>query len=169
MDKNEFDSWVNRAKERMINMAKQSRFPDDNMDVISTIAEFTPTEVTPKNENTYENFMLKNPKTGTLKVQVFTANQALPISNVDIIVSKEFDGGTKVFYKVKTDQNGIIDGMILPAPDKDLSEQPSDIQPFALYDIFANHPNYVQEKDLQAQVFDGIKSIQSFNMVPITK
>lgn len=162
MEKSEFDAMVNRAKERMMKMAQQSKFQNESIPVVNEM-RFKDS----MDPITYEQFLAQNPKTGFLKIQAFTANQAIPLSDVAVIISKKFGDETKIFYEVKTDQNGIADGIILPAPDKDLSEQPSDITPFAVYDVYATHPKYEQQSDLQTQIFDGVKSIQPFNMVPI--
>lgn len=163
MDKNEFDAMVKRSKERMLQMAQQSEFSD--IDAKPAVSNITPYKMSAN----YEDFLTKNPKTGILKIQVYAANQAIPIKDATIIVSKEFENGKKVFYKVNTDENGIADGLILPAPDKRFSEEPSTTIPYSIYDISATHPQYVQKEDMQAQIFDGVKSIQDFNMVPIVR
>ena len=161
MDKSEFDAMVRHSKERMLKMAQQSELYD--IDSKSVLSNTKPYETSAN----YEDFLTKNPKTGILKIQVYAANQAIPIKDATIIVSKEFENGKKVFYKVNTDENGIVDGLILPAPDKKFSEEPSTTIPYSTYDILATHPQYLQQEDMQAQIFDGIKSIQDFNMVPI--
>ena len=56
-----------------------------------------------KNNAEYNQFLRDNPSTGTLKVRTTSASSALPVSGVDIIVSKEIGENTIIFYEGKTD------------------------------------------------------------------
>lgn len=116
----------------------------------------------------YLDFIKANPKQGSLKIQAFAARQAVPVYDVVVEVSKNFNGVKKVFYLLKTDEEGIIDGILLPAPDKQVSMQPSETQPFSTYNIQATHPDYIQENFLNVPIFDGVKSIQPIRLKPIT-
>ena len=115
----------------------------------------------------YIDFLGKNTNSGILKIQASVARQTLPVENVSIVISKDFKDGRKIFYNVKTDQNGIIDNLLLPAPSKNLSMKPSQVLPFATYDIVASHPNYQQARFTSIPIFEGIKSIQSINLLPL--
>lgn len=114
----------------------------------------------------YTEFMETNPKTGSLKVQAFTGQQTAPISGVTVVVSKTFSDGERVFYSLVTDENGIVDNILLPAPSKTLSEQPSNIPPYSDYSITAFHPSFHQEVYSNVPVFEGIKSIQPVRLTP---
>ena len=89
----------------------------------------------------YDDFLRDNPKQGELKIQAFTARKVFPVGDVLVEISKDFSDGRRVFYSLRTDQNGIIDGIILPAPDGEISLHPSEQQPFSTYDIYAEHPD----------------------------
>lgn len=115
----------------------------------------------------YLTFLKENPKQGTLKIQATTARETMPVSGVLIEVSKDFNGTKKLFYSLKTDQNGIVDGILLPAPDKKMSQTPSEKPPFSTYDIRAEHPGYIQENYINVPIFEGIKSIQPVRLKPI--
>ena len=110
--------------------------------------------------NTYEDFMAKNKEYGYLKVQAFAAQQALPVSGVKIIVSKDFTDMKKIFFEGTTDESGIIDNIKLPAPAKGLSEHPSEILPYANYDFYSSYEYYKTESAPSVQIFEGIKTIQ---------
>ena len=114
----------------------------------------------------YAEFLEDNPKSGSLKVQAYTGSQIAPISGVTIIVSKTFTDGERVFYSLVTDENGIVDGILLPAPSKTLSEQPSNIPPYADYSVTAFHPDFHQEVYYNVPIFEGIKSIQPVRLTP---
>ena len=49
-----------------------------------------------KTEN-YKTFIQDNPTTGRLKVEVFTAYQAIPISDTEIIITKDIDNQKILF------------------------------------------------------------------------
>ena len=57
----------------------------------------------------YPEFAKKNSGTGTVKVQVFIANQAYPLKDIDIKITKEIDGNEVIFFTGKTNSSGIID------------------------------------------------------------
>ncbi len=115
---------------------------------------------------TYEQFINQNPAQGMLKIQAFTARQALPVPGAHITVSKNIGGSAHVFYEGITDESGIIDGIVLPAPARSSSEKPFQPHPFALYDIYAVHPSYHQETLHYGAIFEGVKSIQPIDLIP---
>lgn len=114
----------------------------------------------------YLNFMTENPKLGSLKIQANTAKQTIPIANALVEISKNFNGIKRIFYTLRTDSSGIIDGILLPAPDKALSQMPSGKKPFSNYDVHVEHPGYNDKNYVGVLIFDGIKSIQQVEMVP---
>ncbi len=122
---------------------------------------------TSTSNESYIDFLGKNTNSGILKIQASVARQTMPVENVAIVISKDFKDGRKIFYNVKTDQNGIVDNLLLPAPSRDLSMKPSQALPFATYDIVASHPNYQQAMFTSIPIFDGIKSIQPINLLPL--
>ena len=71
------------------------------------------------NSEKYADYLKDNPGSGLLRVQVFTANQAFPLENVEIKVYKEIDGKRVVFYTGVTDSSGIIDNINLLIIDMD--------------------------------------------------
>ena len=195
MDKNELDKLIEKYKQEMLDMAKistnmndteyqpmkddgkddsqitvegQVLYPEDesinNQTVYNEVMQSAQTSV--EQTQDYLNFIKDNPKQGELKIQANTARQSLPVSNVLVEISKNFNGIKKLFYSLKTDQSGIIDGILLPAPDKEISQQPSTTIPYASYDILATHPNYTEKNYQDVQIYDGVKSIQPINLTP---
>ena len=61
-----------------------------------------------KNTSAAVDFIKNNPDIGYLKILAFTAYQAIPIANVEIIVSKDFGNDKVVFFRGQTDSNGMI-------------------------------------------------------------
>ena len=118
-------------------------------------------------EDSYQDFLNKNTETGYLKIQAYTARQTIPIKDVNIIISKKFSDGNKIFYEnIKTDESGIIDDLALPAPNRMLSMDPNGASPFETYDVVATVPNFYKETFLKVPIFPGIKSIQPIRLIP---
>ncbi|MCM1544530.1 MAG: hypothetical protein NC110_04440 [Ruminococcus sp.] len=101
---------------------------------------------------------------GSLRVQVFAAEQVYPIAAASVTVN---EGGTdKNFFQGYTDTSGIVDDIILPSPNPNASQLPSNVIPYAQYDIFVEHPRFIKNQFLGVPVFPNIKSIQAVQLVP---
>lgn len=101
---------------------------------------------------------------GTLKVQVFAAQQVYPISSARVIVRP--GGEDRIIFEGYTDSSGIVDNIKLPTPGKSLSGSPGRIKPYAQYDVFVTQPNFVSRNYLGVPVFSGVESIQTVRLVP---
>lgn len=123
---------------------------------------------------TYEEFLSQNPGIGALRVQVFSGQQTVPIPNAEVIVTKEFADGEKVFFDGLTDISGIVDNIELPAPARSISESPQPrgdgIQmtlPYSQYNVMVKESRHRPQEYTHVPIFDGIKSIQPVRMTPI--
>ena len=101
---------------------------------------------------------------GTLKVQVFAAQQVYPISSARVIVRR--NGEDKILFEGYTDSSGIVDNIRLPTPGKSLSSAPTSTKPYSQYDVFVTQPNFVSRNYLGVPVFSGVESIQTVRLVP---
>ena len=68
------------------------------------------------NSNLYKQYIKENPKVGFLKIRAYAASEAIPISGLNVIVSKIIDGNNVIFFEGVTDNSGVIDGITLPTP-----------------------------------------------------
>ena len=125
----------------------------------TTLKEFEDTEE-------YKNFLNENPSTGILKVEAFTANEAIPITDVQILITKEIDGTNVLFYSGKTNSSGIIDNIILPAPKSVLDPSPNDIPKYTIYNLTAINEGYEIIKKYQIAMYGDTKIIQYVKMIP---
>ena len=107
----------------------------------------------------YEEFLAQNPFTGRLRVQTFRGNQAYPVPDARVVISRRFTGGDRVFFEGVTDQSGIIDGIQLPAPPRGDSLSANGPANTAVYDLVATHPSYVTIRT-QPEVYEGVTAIQ---------
>ena len=115
---------------------------------------------------TYEEFLAASPSTGFLKVQAFIGQQGMPVSGAFITVSAPFKDGERIFYALKTDADGIVDGIVLPTPSRESSAIPGSDNPFAVYTVTASHPMYRTAVYGEVPVFSGVKSIQPVVFFP---
>lgn len=113
----------------------------------------------------YEEYLKENPENGILKVQVFMAEQAIPLANVNILIEKEVENETLNFYDGVTDESGIIENITLPAPRIDNADVPS----YATYILIVNHPKYQGPTTFNVPIYSGQKMIQYVSLTPLTK
>ncbi|MGN1339325.1 MAG: carboxypeptidase-like regulatory domain-containing protein [Oscillospiraceae bacterium] len=117
--------------------------------------------------DTYEDFIRANSRLGSLSFRTYTARNALPVPNANIVVFKEIGGQRHTFYTLTTDRSGQTEEVTIPAPPSSLSQSPtSAVQPYSLYDaeITAEGFDPVSVKNLP--IFEGILSVQRTAMIP---
>ncbi len=118
-----------------------------------------------KKTNLYPAFLSENPSTGTLKVQVFTAYKAVPIADCEIIIFKTIGDKKVVFFTGKTNNSGIIDNIILPAPENATATS-MEAPLYTTYDMTAIHVGYETIKQYKIGMLGNIKVIQYVRMTP---
>lgn len=132
------------------------------------------TEFRPLNEqaeviyDNYEEFLSNNPQSGALRFQVYAADQTFPIVSARVTVYVKLADGNREMYDGLTDINGIIDNIVLPAPDKTISLSPeSTLPPYSSYSATVEHPDFLTVEFERIPVFSGIKSIQGVEMIAL--
>ena len=68
------------------------------------------------NSNLYKQYIKENPKVGFLKIRAFAASEAIPISGLNVTISKVINGTNVIFFEGVTDNSGVIDRITLPTP-----------------------------------------------------
>lgn len=119
----------------------------------------------------YEDFQNKNPSKGSMKVQVTAGGQSYPVINAIVKVRIPLRSGDREIFSGYTDINGIVDNIVLPAPDSSISfdEENSTVPPFSVYEVTVTHPNFAKSEFFNVPVFANIKAIQPAQMVPLTE
>lgn len=143
------------------------------------VAEGTPVgeEELPEKDNPAANENTQTPgddgsetpynETAYLKVQVSAAGRALPVPLARVTVTRDEDG-QELFHRVlETGANGQTPSIALPAPDRELSERPGPINPYAIYQVSVAAQGFYPQKNLPAQLFAGQMSIMSVQLVPL--
>ena len=120
--------------------------------------------------DTYAEFLQNNPQQGYLKVQVYANDRTYPIDNARVRVILNLKNEAREMFSGLTNTDGIIDSIILPAPDVSQSQSPSDsvFLPYAIYTTLIDRPGYVNATYTNVPVFSGIESIQGVEMIPLT-
>ena len=117
-----------------------------------------------KNNKDYQLFTSQNPGVGTLKIRASSASEALPISNVKIVVSKKIGNDTIIFFEGQTDDSGMINGIKLPTPRKIQNNE--EIPIFTEYDLEATYEPSNFYKKYEISLCCSISIIQYINITP---
>ena len=120
------------------------------------------------NSEKHADYLKNNPGSGLLRIQVYTANQAFPLEDVEVKVYKEIDGKRVVFFNGVTDSSGIIDNINLPTKEvKKEVESDSDIMSTD-YIIEAKYPKTGVAQDYIVSIYDDLKVIQPIKFASVS-
>lgn len=117
-----------------------------------------------KNSTLYQEFLKENPVQGYLKIRASAARGAIPISGLKIVVSKNIEDNNVTFFEGSTNESGMIDEIILPAPrlnDSDLVK-PNNI----LYDITATYKEENKPAIYKVYIYENVRVLQNITIVP---
>lgn len=114
----------------------------------------------------YKKFIEENPAIGSLKIQAFTAYQAIPIPDTEILITKKINDQQILFFKGYTDSSGIIENIELPAPPSLSSNELEAAPAYTIYDLTAINEGYETIKRYEIGMFGDIKVIQYVKMTP---
>ena len=110
----------------------------------------------------YKKFMIENTGRGILNIRASFANQALPITNLKVVVSKEIENYNVIFYEGVTNISGLIEKISRPTPPKENDDL---IAPKnTTYKITTLYNN--REYTYVVNMYDGICVVQNINIVP---
>lgn len=116
------------------------------------------------NSEIYQNFLRANPSKGFLKIRAYAASQALPITNLKIVVSKMIDNNKVIFFEGNTNESGIIERITLPAPS--LNQNNLDAPSSTIYDITATYNEGNLTNIYRVNIYENIYVIQTISVVP---
>ena len=114
------------------------------------------------NTKSYQDFIKSNPTEGYLKIRAFAASQAIPISGLNVIISKIIDNNKVIFFEGATNESGIIERIILPAPR--LLSSNLDTPNSTEYDITAIYNKI--ESLYKVRIYENVYVIQNISVVP---
>ena len=117
-----------------------------------------------QNTEVYKDFIKNNPSNATLNIRASSANFAVPVEGVKIIVSKTIDNYKVIFFEGLTDESGMINQIILPTPS--IVENDLDIPNATPYDIEAIYEKDNVDNKYVVLMYPGICVIQNINLIP---
>lgn len=104
---------------------------------------------------------------GYLKVKVSTARGAIPLENATVSVRAEGSGNAGVVYSLETNSSGLTESLPLPAPARELSQEPNGSIPYSLWGVSVFCKGFISAIYSGVPVYAGITSIQNANLVPL--
>lgn len=119
-----------------------------------------------KNTEEYQKFIQENPSVGSLKVQVFTADQAIPLPNTQIFITKEIGNYNVIFFEGITNSSGVIDNIVLPAPDGGYNIEKYELPTYTNYKLVARNNLYNAIKEYTISMFGNTKVLQYIKIAP---
>jgi hypothetical protein len=104
---------------------------------------------------------------GYLIARIYTSKGEIPVIGAIVTVSKNVGGRENIIAKRITDRNGQTAPVTISAPDKALSESPTDQMVFSVVDVRVDHPLYYTVYIKNVQIFAGETTIVDTELVPL--
>ena len=111
------------------------------------------------NKEVYKEFLRVNSGSGNLKIHAYAASEALPVSNLRVIVFTVIGSDKVIFFDGVTDSSGMIPTISLPAPIIDTDNLV--IPKTTTYSILVSRDN----REFNVDMYDGICVVQNINFV----
>lgn len=105
--------------------------------------------------------------TASFQVRVTAANEAIPIPNALVVISREGEGDPVVQKILLTDNSGLTEPVLLPATDPALTMQPEENIPLVTYEIQVSAPDYYRVRNSGVPLYGGIKTVLPVSMIPL--
>jgi hypothetical protein len=108
-------------------------------------------------------------QSGALHVRVYTSQAEIPVVGAAVIVaSRGTDGKYQLISLQETDDSGNIKPVRVDAPPAAESTSPEQMaQPFAVVDVWVEHPGYEVMWLEEVQVFAGQQTRQNVELNPL--
>lgn len=117
-----------------------------------------------KNSSLYKDFIKLNSGQGYINIRAFAASSAIPISNMNIVISTNINNNKVIFFEGKTNQSGVIENIKVPAPT--IKENNLTAPPSTIYEINAILDDI--NKIYKVKIYDKLTVIQNISIVPDT-
>ena len=116
--------------------------------------------------NLFKQFKAENPSYGYLRIRAYSANEAYPISDLNVVISTKYISDEIIFFQGKTNDSGVIDKIPLPTPINDTSNLiiPKTIE----YQIKVSSEEDNINANYVVKMYDGVCSVQNISIGPQT-
>lgn len=104
---------------------------------------------------------------GTLAFRIFASNAYIPIEGATVAVRSE-DTPPKLLALRITDKSGETTPIMIDTPDRAMSQAPENQEkPWTSLTVLVEHPDFERVTLKGVQVFPGVTSLQSIQMIPV--
>ena len=106
---------------------------------------------------------------GTLTVRVYTSRARLPVEGATVVVTQKGEQGKYQLLSVQaTNRSGATKPITIPTPALGESTHPgSSAPPYAVCDVWAEHPGYAMLLVEGVQIFQGVETLQAMELEPL--
>lgn len=111
----------------------------------------------------------ESPATGYIRVRVTNAGGNFPVEGAIVYISEYQTEEGRLLYSLRTNLSGLTPTVPVPALPMSESLTPSLEAPYALYNIRVIKDGYYTAEGVGVPVFEGIVSLQSFDLQPLTE
>lgn len=110
--------------------------------------------------------------TGTLTVRVYTSQAQIPLEGATVVVTTPGEEGKMKLLSIQvTNSSGKIRAIQIDTPELGESTSPGgmpgDGAPYALCDVWAEHPGYMLLRMENVQIFPGVETVQEMELLPL--
>jgi len=110
----------------------------------------------------------ENNAVGYIQIVARTGLDAFPVSNALVTISYTENGQLIFETSLITDESGKTERVEVPAPSISYSLKPNEgISPYSLYNITIDANGFFRQRSVNVPVFEGVTSLQQFNLVPL--
>ncbi len=109
---------------------------------------------------------------GRLNVRVYTSRAQIPIEGATVVVTgKGKNGKLKLLSIQTTDSSGGIQPIEIATPMASESTEPehNGLPPFAVCDVWAEHPGFAMLVVENVQIFPGVETLQAMVLSPLAE
>lgn len=109
---------------------------------------------------------------GRLNVRVYTSRAQIPVAGATVVVTgKGTNGKLRLLSIQTTDSSGMIAPITIQTPNAIESTQPEQngLAPFAVCDVWAEHPGFAMLVVEGVQIFPGVETFQAMELSPLTE
>ena len=110
---------------------------------------------------------------GRLTVRVYVSHAQIPVEGATVVVTAPGEEGKMNLLSVQaTDSSGEIRPIDIAAPDLSGSEFPQAegaAPPFSVCDVWAEHPGYAMLEAVGVQIFPGVETVQTMELIPLSR
>lgn len=104
---------------------------------------------------------------GKLIVKVSTANGAIPLENVTVIVQGQEETNQDIFYSLLTNSDGLTKTIELPTKPRSIGNAPpKNEKPYLTYTIDVYKDGYYPQHYNGVPIFENILAIQNAKIIP---